>query len=672
VHLVPGEIVWRPSPESAAEANLTAYTRWLAAHGHPLFTDYESLREWSVRDISAFWKSIWDFFEVGDAQPEARVLIHAAMPGTTWFPDATVNFTEFLLREDGPGPAVIAHGESAPGRELSWAQLRAQVASVAGTLRSLGVVRGDRVAAYLPNIPESLVAFLAAASIGAVWSICSPDFGSEGALQRLAQIEPKVLFTVETVRYAGKVIDRRTEIEDLCRGLASLERVVLVESAGSGPTHAESPDAAGADIGGVRRMEWHDFLRSAAGLSCEPLPFMAPLWVVYTSGTTGPPKALVHSHGGVLLEFLKNAAFANNRKTGDRVLWATSTSWILWNMLIGNLAARATIILYDGSVTFPDRSTLWRLAERTRATVVGTSPALIERMMADGPSPRDRFDLSTVHTVSLTGAPVSAEVARWTIANAAPWLVVGSGGTDVATGLVGSSPWVPVRAGYISTRLLGVDAQVFDESGRAVTDEVGELVVTQPMPSMPLFIWGDEDGSRYADSYFSTYPGIWRQGDWARIGPDGTVLLSGRSDATINRRGQRIGSSEIYLVVEALEAVLDSLVVDLVLPSGEPCLALFIVPQDGIPVDDDLRSEIVRAIRRGLSPRFVPDVIAAIHEVPRTLTGKKLEVPVKRILLGSASEAVVARQSVANFAALAGFEAIRDQGVLALNLEAIQ
>ena len=669
--LVPGEVVWRPTPEFVADTKLYAYTRWLAGHGQPLFTDYESLRDWSVRDLPAFWKSIWDFFEVGEPQPRERILTRPGMPGATWFPEATVNFTEFLLRQDGPGPAIVAYAESGSQRELSWAELRAQVASVARTLQSLGVVRGDRVAGYLPNIIETVVAFLATASIGAIWSCCSPDFGSEGALQRLAQIEPKVLFAVETVQYAGKVVDRRVEVGELCRGLVSLEHVVLVGAAGARQGGGGTADRSGIGSGSVHRLQWKDLLRSAAELSCQPLPFMAPLWVVYTSGTTGPPKALVHGHGGVLLEFLKNSAFANNRKAGDRVLWVTSTSWILWNMLVGNLAARATIILFDGSVTVPDRNILWKLAEHTRATVVGTSPALIERMMADGLRPGQECDLSTVHTVSLTGAPVSADVARWTTANVAPWLVVGSGGTDVATGLVGSSPWVPVRAGYISTRLLGVDAHVFDESGRAVIDETGELVVTQPMPSMPLFVWGDEDGSRYADSYFSAYRGVWRQGDWARIGPDGTVLLSGRSDATINRRGQRIGSSEIYLVVEALDAVLDSLVVDLVLPSGEPCLALFVVPAEGAAIDG-LRPAIMHAIRRDLSPRFVPDVIVPIREVPRTLTGKKLEVPVKRILLGNAITTVTNRQSVANFDALAAFDEIRDQGILDPNVEAMQ
>lgn len=663
---MPGEIIWHPTPESIAGTNVYAYARWLAGHGLGDFTDYEALREWSVGNLPAFWKSIWDYFEVGEPRPLAEILTEAAMPGAAWFGPATVNFAEFLLRADGPGPAIIALSESGPLRELSWSELRSQVASVARTLLSLGVTRGDRIAAYLPTIAESVVAFLATASIGAIWSCCSPDFGSEGALQRLAQIEPKVLFAVDAVQYAGKVLDRRGELDRLCRGMTSLQCLVLID----GPAAAAgAPARAPAAAGPVRRIRWDDCLTSTAELSFEPLPFMAPLWVVYTSGTTGPPKALVHGHGGVLLEFLKNSAFANNRKASDRVLWVTSTSWILWNMLIGNLAMRATIILYDGSVTYPDRSTLWKIAEQTRATVIGTSPALIERAMTDGLSPRAVSDLSAVHAVSLTGAPVSDAVARWAIANVAPWLVVGSGGTDVATGLVGSSPWLPVRAGYISTRLLGVDAHVFDEAGRPVIDEVGELVVTQPMPSMPLFIWGDDDGSRYIDSYFSTYSGTWRQGDWARIGADGTVLLSGRSDATINRRGQRIGSSEIYLAVESLGAVLDSLVVDLVLPGGEPCLALFVVTDDGAALDDGLRSAIIGAIRRDLSPRFVPDVIIAVPGIPRTLTGKKLEVPVKRILLGSDVAAVLSRQSVANVDALAAFERVRDQGLLSVSVE---
>jgi acetoacetyl-CoA synthetase len=662
---VPGDIVWHPSAESFARTNLAYYVEWLSEHGQPRFPDYEALRAWSIADVGAFWKSLWDYFEVGPEPPGDRVLTEAAMPGAEWFPDVTVNFTEFLLREDGPGPAIIAIAESGAERELSWPELRAQVASVAQTLRSFGVARGDRVAAYLPSNLESVVAFLASASIGAIWSCCSPDFGTEGALQRLAQIEPKVLFAVDTVHYAGKIIDRRAEVEAIVAGLPSLEQVVVIAADRSSRAVPESPSAE------VSRWNWTELTGATdADLLCEPLPFAAPLWVVYTSGTTGPPKALVHGHGGVLLEFLKNSAFANNRKPTDRVLWATSTSWILWNMLIGNLSMRATIILFDGSVTYPDRTTLWRLAERTRATIIGTSPALVERTIADGLHPNQDFDLSSVLAISLNGAPVSADIARWTVENVAPWLVIGSGGTDIATGLVGSSPWLPVYAGYLSGRLLGVDAQVFDEAGQPVADAVGELVITQPMPSMPVFVWGDADGSRYEDSYFSMYPGVWRQGDWARIGADGTVLLSGRSDATINRLGQRVGSSEIYLAVESIDTVLDCLVVDLVLDDGRPCLALFVVPEAGACVDKELRSSIVHAIRRDLSPRFVPDVILPIKQVPRTLTGKKLEVPVKRILLGNQLTDVVNKESVANLDALIAFEQFRDERLLEQRVEA--
>jgi acetoacetyl-CoA synthetase len=638
-----GDLLWKPSAESVERATMTRYMRWLADERDLAFEDYGALWEWSVTEIEDFWASIWDFFEVEASAPHSGVLPDRTMPGATWFPGAELNYVQHIFRGKRDADVAVLHAsELRELGELTWGELRGQVAQVAAGLRALGVERGDRVVAYMPNIPETLVAFLATASIGAIWSSCSPDFGAASVIDRFAQIEPKVLFCVDGYRYNGRDFDRLDTIAGLQSAMPTLEHTVVL------PYLAAEPDLSGLE----RAATWTDLLGSGHGatLESEQVPFDHPLWVLYSSGTTGLPKAIVQGHGGILLEHLKKLHLHLDAQEGDRVFWFTTTGWMMWNFLVGVLLTRASIVLYDGSPGHPDMDVLWDLAERTRMTCFGTSASYIAACMKAGVEPGANRDLTSLRSVGSTGSPLSPEGFEWVYEHVGrdTWLFSTSGGTDVCTAFVGGVPLLPVYRGELQGRALGAKVEAFDEDGNSIVDEVGELVITEPMPSMPLYLWGDDDGARYRASYFEQYPGIWRHGDWIEITSRGTAVIYGRSDSTINRQGVRMGTSEIYRAVQGIPEVVDALVVDIPRPGTEGWMPLFVVLADGVTLSDELTTEVKRRIRELCSPRHVPDAVYQIAEVPRTLSGKVLEVPVKRILTGTPPERAASRDSLAN------------------------
>lgn len=638
------EVLWSPSPEAVEAAAVTAFGR---AAGHDR---YDELWRWSVAHPGEFWAQVWHWSGVvGDPGP-GPALADAAMPAAVWFPGATLNYVEQVFRAPEDRPALVCCWEGQePGDHpvVTYGELRDRVAAVARGLAGLGVGRGDRVAAYAPNVAEVVVAFLAVTSLGAVWSCCSPDFGTAAVLDRFAQIGPTVLLAADGYRWKGAVHDRRPVVAELARSLPTLRATVLIDVVGTGPLAGTVPFAGlGTGLG----------LGGAAALATTPVAFDHPLWVLYSSGTTGRPKALVHGHGGIVLEHLKFLSLHAGLGPDDRFFWFTSTGWMMWNMLVGALLVGATAVLYDGSPTWPDADALWRLAASTGTTWFGTSAPFVEACMRAGTEPARAADLSKVKAVGSTGAPLGPDGFRWVYDHVGPDLLLASlsGGTDVCTAFVGPCPTLPVRAGEVQCRCLGAPVAAFDAAGQPVTGKVGELVLTGPMPSMPLFLWGDTPGAdRYRASYYSTFPGVWRHGDWVEVTAAGGVVISGRSDSTLNRGGVRTGTAEIYRVVEAVGGVADSLVVD----TGR--LWLFVVPADGSPVvSPSLRAEIEDRLRTDLSPRHVPDEVVAVTEVPRTLNGKKLEVPVKRVLMGEPIDAVVTRGAVANPDALGAIAAL--------------
>jgi acetoacetyl-CoA synthetase len=642
-----GDLLWEPPAESVERATMTRYMRWLAAERGRAFDDYQSLWEWSVDELEEFWASIWDFFEVRASTPYSRVLADRAMPGATWFGGAELNFAEHVFRDKPPDHVAVVHAsELRELGELRWGELRDQVARTAAGLRALGVERGDRVVAYMPNVPETLIAFLATASLGAVWSSCSPDFGAASVVDRFAQIEPKVLFCVDGYRYSGKDFDRIDAVAGLQREMPTLERTVVV------PYLSPDPDLSPL----ASAIPWDELLATdvAADLAFEQVPADHPLWVLYSSGTTGLPKAIVQGHAGILLEHLKKLNLHVDAQEGDRVFWFTTTGWMMWNFLVGALLTPASIVLYDGNPGHPDLGVLWDLAERAGITCFGTSASYIAACMKDGVEPGAGRDLRRLRSVGSTGSPLSPEGFDWVYDHLGrdTWLFSTSGGTDVCTAFVGGVPLLPVYRGELQGRSLGASVQAFDEGGNPVIGQVGELVISEPMPSMPLFLWGDEDGSRYRSSYFERYPGVWCHGDWIEITSRGTAVIYGRSDSTINRQGVRMGTSEIYRAVQGLEDVIDALVVDVPRPGTEGWMALFVVLAPGTTLDDQLEANVKRRIRDQCSPRHVPNEVFQVAEVPRTLSGKVLEVPVKRILMGTPPEQAASRDSLANPASL--------------------
>ncbi len=635
-------VLWTPSAERIEHATLTRFQRWAAKRTGRSFDSYEALWAWSVDDVEDFWAAVWDFFEVRTGVPYERVLGSREMPGAEWFPGARLNYAEHVFRGKADDDIALRHAsELRPLAEMTWGELRVLTARIAAGLRAQGVVAGDRVVAYLPNVPEAIAALLACASIGAVWSSCSPDFGAASVVDRFAQIEPKVLLAVDGYRYNGRDFDRREVVAGLRAAMPTLAATVLLPYL----------DAA-ATLDGA--LAWEDFLGDPAeGLAFEQVPFDHPLWVLYSSGTTGLPKAIVQGQGGILLEQLKKQHLHLDAQAGDRVFWFTTTGWMMWNFLVGVLLTPASIVLYDGNPAYPDMDRLWELASDAGVTCFGTSASYLAQCMKQGVSPKGGGrDLSALRSVGSTGSPLAPEGFQWVYdqLGADTWLFSTSGGTDVCTAFVGGIPTLPVYRGELQGPSLGCKVESWDGHGRPLTGEVGELVITEPMPSMPLYLWNDADGSKYHDSYFDMYPGVWRHGDWIELTDRHTAVIYGRSDSTINRGGIRMGTSEIYRAVLALPEIVDALVVDV-----DGWMPLFVVLAENASLDDDLSAQIAKRIREDCSPRHVPNEVHAIAAVPRTLSGKVLEVPVKRILQGTDPAKAASRDSLANPDALDWF-----------------
>jgi acetoacetyl-CoA synthetase len=636
-----GDLLWQPTSGQQESSRLAHYMRWLAEERGRKFDDYGSLWQWSVDEIEPFWESVWDYFGVQADGRREPVLGSQQMPGAQWYPNTRLNYAEHTFRNATPDrPALIARSEDAPTREVSWEELQRDTAALAAKLRSLGIVAGDRVASYLPNRPETVVAFLACASIGAVWSSCAPDMGATVVLDRFRQIEPKLLFATDSYGYNGKKHERQALVGELLEGLPSVQTVV----------HVPGPDAATRPVTWRNRMDWSEAVRQDAPPQFERVPFGHPLWIVYSSGTTGLPKAMVHSHGGIVLTHLKTMCLQHDLRPGDRLLFLGGTGWIVWNLQIGALLTGATVMLYDGNPAWPDTRTLWRFMGEQQVTLFGCGAAYLINCMKDGLRPRDFAKLQALRAINATGSPLPLDAYRWVYDAVKPdvWLASISGGTDIASGFVACAPTLPVHAGEIQCRELGVAAYAFDEAGQSVVDEVGELVITKPMPSMPVFFWNDPGNKRYLESYFETFPGLWRHGDWIRFTPRGSSVIYGRSDSTINRHGIRMGTAEIYRVVEELPEIRDSLVVDLEFLGRESFMPLFVVLKPGFVLDEQLKAKIAQQIRGKASARHVPNEVYEVAEIPRTLTGKKMEVPVRKLLLGADAHKVASPDAMAN------------------------
>jgi acetoacetyl-CoA synthetase len=660
-----GEVLWEPGTEVVEQARITQYLRWLAEHHGVAAADYQDLWEWSVGEPGAFWASLWEYFGVLGQRGDGPAL-NGQMPDATWFPGATLNYARNALRTARTDPgrvAIIACAEDTPPRTCTYGELATEVGRVRGALRALGVSQGDRVAAFLPNVPEAIIGLLATASLGAIWSSCSPDFGAHSVIDRFAQIRPAVLLAVGGYRYGGKEFSRDEAVGENVAGLPGLRALIMVDGPGPGSAGPGSPGAgapgvspgavpparapsgpgpatrAAADRAGVRTLSWAD-LPAATG-DGQPefveVTFGHPLWVLYSSGTTGLPKAIMHGHGGIVLEHLKALGLHQDLGPGDVFFWYTTTGWMMWNYLAGGLLAGTTLVLYDGSATYPGTDALWRLAAQTGVTYFGTGAPYLLTCAKAGLAPGRDLDLSALRGIGSTGSPLPPEGFHWVYTGVSEDAQLGSfsGGTDVCTGFVGPSPLLPVRAGLIAGRCLGARVEAFDATGKPVMGEVGELVITAPMPSMPVGFWNDPGREKYHASYFAAYPGVWRHGDWIIILPDGGCVIYGRSDATLNRGGVRMGTSEFYRVVERLPEVTDSLVVDTGQLGRPGRLVLYVMLAEGCDLDDDLTGRLRGALRSELSPRHVPDEIHQVPGIPRTLSGKKLEVPVRKILLGT-------------------------------------
>ena len=687
------EVLWRPSRERIARAGITRYRAWLEQTRGLTFADYEALWTWSVERLEDFWESLHQWAGVIAHTPHVKVLSARAMPGARWFEGETLNYAEHLLapglRSGTAGrPALVFESEVQPRTEIGWPRLRAETGALTATLKRLGVEPGDRCVSYMPNIPQTVVALLATTSLGAIWSSASPDMGPVSVLDRFRQIEPKVLFAVDGYRYGGKDFDRRDVVRELVRQLPSLRAVVFVPYLDA----AATLDGIAVDSASPGRpvavLTWSRALAEAAECAFTPVPFDHPLWIVYSSGTTGMPKPIVHGHGGTVLETLKTNLLHLDVGEDDRFFWFSSTGWIMWNLWVSTLMTGATLLQFDGNPGHPDLHTLWRLAARERLTFIGISPAFVSLCMKAGMRPREQFDLSALRTIGCTGSPLTEEGYRWIYAEVHPDLMLASisGGTDPGAAFLTACPILPVYAGEMQCRTLGGAIHAWGDDGKPRLGEVGELVCTEPMPSMPLYFWGDTDGRRYFDSYFDVFPGppnVWRHGDWLELTrrPESvTARIYGRSDSTINRHGIRMGTSELYRVVEEFDEVADSLVVDLEYLGRESFLALFVVLREpgsaiaGVgakgPAPDgaaaargqtgvapQLRQRLLDALRTRLSARHVPNEVYAIPEVPRTMSGKKLEVPVRKILLGQPVEKSVNRDSMANPASIDWFVA---------------
>jgi acetoacetyl-CoA synthetase len=648
VSVAEGDLLWEPSEEVRRSARVA---RFMAERG---LGSYDELWRWSVADVDGFWDAVWAHFNVLGERGDGPVRegdpgdwgvpagSEAAMPGVRWFPGATLNYARNALRtgRDENATAIVFRSEGAGERTLTYGELATQVAEVRAGLQELGVTKGDRVAAYVPNIPEAVILFLATASLGAIWSSCSPDFGAPSVIDRFTQIEPKVLVAVDGYPYNGKRYDRRDVVRAIQAALPTLRATVLIPYLGLG-----APE---------NGIGYDDLRRPGAALAFEEVPFDHPLWILYSSGTTGLPKPIVHGHGGIVLEHLKSLSFHQDIGAGDVFFWFTTTGWMMWNYLAGGLLVGATIVLYDGA---PNGDALWRLAAETGVTYFGVGAPYILASMKAELDPGKLYDLSRMRGVGSTGSPLPPEGFAWLYEHVGPDLLAGSfsGGTDVATGFVGPCPLLPLRAGVIQCRGLGAKVEAYGDTGDPVVGEVGELVITEPMPSMPISFWNDDDGHRYRESYFAMYPGVWRHGDWIKIRPDGSSVIYGRSDSTLNRGGVRMGTADFYRVVEAFEEIVDSLVVDTGQLGQEGRLLLYVQLVDGQELSEEIVGRIRTALRSTLSPRHVPDEVRAVPGIPRTLSGKKLEVPVRKILLGTPVEKAANPDAMANPEVLAHF-----------------
>ncbi len=637
-----GRLLWQPTAQDVEQANLTRYMRWLEREKGISAASYAELWRWSVDHIGDFWGSMWEYFDLPASRRSDTPLAESKMPGAVWFPGARLNYAENIFHKMPAGqPVLIYKGETGPAVTLSRDEIVARTGAVARALREMGVQPGDRVVAYLPNIPEAIIAVLAAASLGATWSSCPPDFGSRSVLDRFTQINPKVLFAVDGYEYGGKWYDRRAIVAELRAALPTLEKTILV---GSGQLAVNSEQLI---VDSERDVVlWEEIMGEepdGGELVFYQAPFDHPLWILYSSGTTGLPKPIVQGHGGILLEHLKNITFHNDLRKSDRFFWYSSTGWMMWNYLLGSLLTGCTAVLYNGSPAYPDLNTLWRLAEETGMTYFGTSAAFIGACIKAGIRPNQEYDLSRIRAVGSTGSPLTASGFEWIYENINERLALESlsGGTDLCTAFVGGVRLLPIYAGEIQGASLGAKVLAFNEAGEPVIDEVGELVIAEPMPSMPLYFWNDPGMVRYQASYFEMYPGVWRHGDWIEFNERSGCIIYGRSDSTINRQGVRMGTSEIYQAVESFPEIADSLIIDLELLGRESFLPLFVVLAAGATLDDTLKARIKQKLRGDVSPRHVPDDIIEITAVPYTLSGKKMEVPVRRILLGHDVEKAV-------------------------------
>ena len=644
-----GDLLWTPGEARRNRSQVLRFMRWLEEHRGLRLDSYDALWRWSITDLEEFWHAIWDYFGVAASVPFDRVLGRRSMPGAEWFPGARLNYAGHILARERPeATALISVREGESPRRMNWATLGLQVRILATQMRRMGVGPGDRVAAVLPNAPPAAIAMLATTSIGAIWSCCGPDFGTKGVLERFKQLAPKVFFYVDAYQYGGKPYERSVELREVLAGLQTVEQAIYVPyDAGAAPT---------LPAGHVR--SWDEVMDqphvAPADFVCEPVAFDHPLWILFSSGTTGLPKPIVQGHGGILLEHLKHLHFNFEATPGQPLFFFTATSWMIWNFLLSSLAANVIPVLYDGNPAYPGPDALWKVIEESGATLFGTSPAYVDLQRKAGIVPKERFNLDRLEAVTLAGSPVSAECMQWIYANVKEdlWVASGSGGTDCCTGFVGGVSTLPVYAGEIQARALGCAAFAFDERGREIIDEVGELVITQPMPSMPVYFWNDPEGQRYRESYFDVYPGVWRHGDFVRFNQRGGVYVLGRSDSTLNRHGIRIGTAEIYRSLAMIEEVDDALIVNLDLPGGKFFMPLFVKLRGELTLDESLARRMAEQLRRDYSPRHVPDKIYQVRAIPYTLTGKKLEVPVRRILMGMDPEKAANRAALMNPAAL--------------------
>lgn len=647
-----GELLWTPSPERIARARITEFRQWLQKERGLAFPDYEALWRWSTDDVEAFWQACWDFFGIEASTPARGVLSTHAMPGARWFPGAHLNYARHMLRHERPGVTAVLHlNERQPLQELSWEALGGTVRIVATQLRRMGVKKGDRVCAYVVNVPEALIAMLAVTSLGAIWSSVGPDFGTPGVLDRFSQLEPTVFIHVDGYQYGGKPFDRRGEVEKILARLTSVKHVIQLVYLDTANPRRLTPGT----------VYWHELLDhppvSREEFQYEEVEFNHPLWILFSSGTTGLPKPIMHSHGGIIIEQLKHVAFNFDMHARERLFFFTTTGWMMWNFLVSSLLSDVVPVLYDGNPAWPDGDLLWKMVQDAKANLFGASPTYQTILEKNGVVPKAKFDLSSLDSVTLAGSPVTPECQAWFHANVKQdaWITPGCGGTDICSGFVGGVVTLPQYAGEIQARCLGVAVHVIGENGEFVVDEVGEMVVTEPMPSMPIGFWNDKDDARFIETYFSDFPGKWRQGDFYKVNARGGVFVLGRSDATLNRHGIRIGTAEIYRTIVLVPGVEDGLIVNLDLPGGHFFMPLFVKLAAGVTLDEPLKKAINDRLRSEYTPRHVPDKIYQVPAIPYTISGKRMEVPVRRILAGMPVAKAANRDAMADPSALDWF-----------------